>query len=183
MSMTGNFLWLLAEAGTEASESGGFGINFDILETNLINLSIVIGILVYFGRGFLGKVLGDRRSTIATAIREAEERRKQAAAALADEQQKLAQAQQEATRIRAAAQERATATRAAILAQAERDIERLRETASQDVNTERDRAIAELRQRIATLALQRAEAELPSRLNDEVQNSIINRSIAMFGGA
>ncbi|NJK69970.1 MAG: F0F1 ATP synthase subunit B, partial [Microcoleus sp. SU_5_3] len=34
---------------TEASREGGFGLNFDILETNLINLSIVIGLLFYFG--------------------------------------------------------------------------------------------------------------------------------------
>lgn len=36
-----------------ATESAaGFGINSNILETNLINLLIVVGILVYFGKGF-----------------------------------------------------------------------------------------------------------------------------------
>lgn len=183
MSMLGNFVWLVAEAGAEASESGGFGLNFDILETNLVNLAIVVGVLVYFGRGFLGKVLGDRRSAIATAIQEAEERRQQAAAALAEEQQKLAQAQQEAARIRSASEERAAAAKATILEQSERDIQRLRESVSQDVDTERVRAIAELRQRVTALALQRAEAELPSHLNDDVQRGIIDRSIAMLGGA
>ena len=183
MSTIGNFLWLLAEAGAEASEEGGFGLNFDLLETNIINLAIVIGVLVYFGRGFLGKVLGDRRNAIETAIKEAEERKQKAAAALAEEQQKLAQAQQEATRIRAAAEERATATKNSILEQAEKDIARLRESVSQDVSTERDRAIAELRQRISAMALQKAESELPSRLNDDVQRSIIDRSISMLGGA
>jgi F-type H+-transporting ATPase subunit b len=181
--MMGNFLWLMAEAGAEASEPGGFGINFDILESNVINLAIVVGVLFYFGRGFLGKVLSDRRAAIEVAIKEAEERKQQAAAALADEQQKLAQAQQEATRIRQAAEEQATATKSSILSQAERDIERLRESVSQDVNTERDRAIAELRQRIATLALQKAESDLPSRLNDDVQGRIIDSSIATLGGA
>ncbi|EKQ68841.1 ATP synthase, F0 subunit b [Leptolyngbyaceae cyanobacterium JSC-12] len=183
MSMLGTFVWLVAEAGVEASEEGGFGINTDILETNLVNLLIVAGLLFYFGRGFLGKILSDRRSSIETAIREAEERKQQAAAALADEQQKLAQAQQEAARIRAAADERAATTKATILEQAERDIQRLRESVTQDVDTERARAIAELRQRITTLALQKAEAELPSRLNDDVQRSIIDRSISMLGGA
>lgn len=183
MSMLGNFVWLLAEAGAEASEEGGFGINVDILETNLVNLTIVIGILVYFGRGLLTKVLGDRRSEIEAAIKEAEERRQQAAAKLAEEQQKLAQAQQEASRIRTAAEERAAATKTAILEQSEREIERLRESVSQDVNTERARAIAELRQRVTALALQKAEAELPNHLNDDAQRSLIDRSIAMLGGA
>lgn len=175
--------WLLAEAGAEAAEEGGFGINADILEANLVNLLIVIGLLVYFGRGFLGKILSDRRSAIETAIKEAEERRQQAASALAEEQQKLAQAQQEATRIRAAAEERAAATKAAILEQSERDIQRLRESVSQDVDAERARAIAELRQRVTALALQKAESELPAHLNDDVQRGIIDRSIAMLGGA
>lgn len=173
----------MAEAVAEASEVGEFGINTNILEANVINLAIAIGLLVYFGRGFLGKILSDRRSAIETAIKEAEERRQTAAAALADEQQKLAQAQQEATRIRTAAEERAVTTKAAILEQAERDIQRLRETVTQDVDTERAKAIAELRQRVVALALQKAEAELPSRLNDDSQRDIINRSIAAIGGA
>jgi len=175
--------WLIAEAATEAAEEGGFGLNTDILETNLVNLVVVIGLVVYFGRGFLGKILGDRRAAIETAIKEAEERRQQAAAALAAEQQKLAQAQQEATRIRASAEERATATKAAILEQSERDVQRLRESVSQDVDAERAKAIAELRQRVTALALQKAESELPNHLNDDVQRGIIDRSIAMIGGA
>jgi F-type H+-transporting ATPase subunit b len=49
---------------TEASREGGFGFNFDILETNLINLVIIIAVLFYFGRGFVGKILTERRSGI-----------------------------------------------------------------------------------------------------------------------
>jgi len=45
----GTFLLLAAEAH-EAAEKGGFGINFDIFEANLINLAILIGVLIYFGR-------------------------------------------------------------------------------------------------------------------------------------
>ena len=55
MGMMGSFLWLLT-AGTlsaemaETKEAGGFGLNIDILETNLINLVIIIGVLFFFGR-------------------------------------------------------------------------------------------------------------------------------------
>ena len=31
--------------------AGGFGFNTNLLETNLINLAVVIGVLVYFGKG------------------------------------------------------------------------------------------------------------------------------------
>ena len=30
--------------------SEGFGINTDIFETNILNLSVVIGVLIYYGR-------------------------------------------------------------------------------------------------------------------------------------
>lgn len=37
------------------AHGGGFGINTNLLETNLINLIIVIGVLIWFLRGFLGE--------------------------------------------------------------------------------------------------------------------------------
>lgn len=49
----GTFLWLAVEASAVAEpEARGLGFNFDILETNLINLIIIAVALVYFGRGF-----------------------------------------------------------------------------------------------------------------------------------
>ena len=167
---------------TEASQEGGFGLNFNLLETNLINLGIVIWILYYFGKGILGKTLGTRRQEIAEAIKEAEDRQKEAAAALADQQQKLAQAQAEAEKIRAQAEENAKAMKEAIVAKSEQDIERLRQGAARDLDVERDRAIAELRQRVAAMALERVESRLKTELDENRQRQLIDRSIATLGG-
>lgn len=175
------FILLGTAEAAEAAE-GGFGLNFDILETNLINLAIVIGVLVYFGRGFLGNVLSDRRSKIEEAITDAEQRLKKAQESLADQQQKLAQAQAEADKIRRKAEEDAKAAREAILAQAAKDIERLRESAGQDMETARERAIAELRQRVTTMALQQVESQLRSELDEGRQQQLVDRSIALLGG-
>jgi F-type H+-transporting ATPase subunit b len=184
----GIFLKLAIDAtllGTEVAEAegGGWGFNFNIFEANLVNLLIVYAILIYFGRGFLGKTLSDRKTAIKTAIDLAEQRKKEAAAALAAEQQKLAQAQSEVARIRTSAAEAAQAASASILAKAEQDIQRMRQAAAQDLNTEQERVLSELRQRVAALALQRVESELPSRLNDDVQRRLTDRSIALFGGS
>ncbi|MBE9183992.1 F0F1 ATP synthase subunit B [Microcoleus sp. LEGE 07076] len=167
---------------TEASAEGGFGLNFDILETNLINLSIVIGLLFYFGRGVLGNILTERRSAIEEAIKEAETRQKDAAAALAEQQQKLTQAQAEAERIRAAAQENAIAAKEVILAQAAQDVERMKATAGQELDAEREKAIAQLRARVASMALERVESQLKNSLDESAQNQLIDRSIALLGG-
>ncbi len=190
----GTFLWLAVEAVPRelvtpavdlawSAEAGAFGINFNVLETNLINLVIIIGVLIYFGRGFLGKILAKRRDEIQTAIQEAEKRKEDAAKSLAEQQQKLAQAQAEAKRILASAEESAKSARAAILAQAAQNVERLKESAARDTASDQERAIAELRQRVVTLALQQAEGQLSSTLKSEDdQRKLVDRSIALLGG-
>ncbi len=167
---------------TEASREGGFGFNFDVLETNLINLVIIIAVLFYFGRGFLGKILTERRSGIEQAILEAEKRQKDAAAALAEQQQKLTQAQAEAERIRTAAEQTAVKAKEAILAQAAQDVERMKATAGQELEAEQERAIAQLRSAVVSLALERVESQLKTSLDDNAQNQLIDRSIALVGG-
>jgi F-type H+-transporting ATPase subunit b len=178
--MMGIFL-LASEVEAEVA-SHGFGLNADILETNVINLVIIIGVLFYFGRGFLGNVLSERRNSIATAIKEAEQRKKDAEAALSQAQQKLAQAQAEAQQIRAAAEERAKQAREAILAQGAKDLERLRAEAARDLESEQERVLKELRQRVAAMALQQVESQLRERLDDYAQNQLVDRSIALLGG-
>lgn len=175
------WLAVAAEVAEVAEHEAGFGLNFDILETNLINIAIIVGVLVYFGRGIVTKTLGDRKSAIESAIRDAEKRKQEAAAQLADQQQKLAQAQTEAARIRAAAEESAKSARESILAQSEQDIERLKASAAQDLNSQQERVISELRQRVAQLALEQVESRLRSNLGEGAQQQLIDRSIAQMG--
>lgn len=188
MDIMGTFLLLATEAlsaGAElAEEAGGhgFGLNLDFLETNLFNLAIIIGALFFFGRKFLGNILTERRSKIEAAIQEAQGKQKEAAASLADAQQNLAQAQAEAQRIRAAAEESAKVSKEQILAKAAQDIKRLKETAAQDLNSEQEKAIEQLRQRVATLALQQVESHLRNQLDENAQQQLIDRSIAQVGG-
>jgi len=44
MDLYGSSLW-------QFNLANGFGLNTNILETNLVNLAVVIGVLVYFGKG------------------------------------------------------------------------------------------------------------------------------------
>ena len=170
-------LLLATEAG-----SRGVGINTNILETNLINLAILIGVLVYFGRGFLGKILNQRRSIIEEAIQEAEQRQQQAEASLAEQQQKLTAAQTDAQRILAEAEERAKTVRDSILAKAAEDVARMKATASQELDSDRERVISQLRSQIATQAIELAESQLKQHLNDNVQERLIDQSLALLGG-
>ncbi|MEI7952745.1 MAG: ATP F0F1 synthase subunit B, partial [Synechococcaceae cyanobacterium ELA182] len=42
------------------SHGGGFGLNLNLFDTNIINLAIVIAGLVWFLKGFLGGILERR---------------------------------------------------------------------------------------------------------------------------
>jgi F-type H+-transporting ATPase subunit b len=66
--------------------------------------------------------------------------------------------------------------------QAAVDVERLRETAAKDLEVEQARAIAQLRQQVVALAIQRVEGQLVDRLDAVAQQQLIDRSIAMLGG-
>lgn len=167
--------------GLLASETKGFGLNFDILESNIINLAIVIGVLIYFGKGFLGSKLEERRAAIETAIKDAEARQKQAASSLAEQQQKLQLAKKDAERIRAEAQTNAEAAREAVLAQSAKDIERLKAAAQQDMSSQQDRVMQELRRRVSAMAIEKVRSRLPEVLNDSTQTKLVDQSIAQLG--
>jgi len=178
--MMGMFSYFLAEA-TEAAEEG-FGLNFNILETNIINLAIIIAILVYFGRKFLGNKLSDRRSQIEEDIADAEQRAQNAKAELKEAEQKLAQAQTEIKNIHQSAQESAQKAKERILAENEKEVERIKAAAVQDMDAEQERAIAEIKQYIARLALEKVESQLKNRLDQSAQEKLIDRSLAQLGG-
>ncbi len=173
MGIMGNW-WLLA------AEESGFGLNFDILDTNLINLAILIGFLVVYGRKLLGKILADRQAKIAEEIAVAEVNLNKAEVELAEAKKNLTEAEATAKKIIAEAQTKADAAKAAIAAKADADIARLQESAEKDLNSEKDRAIAALKRRIATLAVERSESQIKNTLDGSAQNQLIDRSIAQI---
>ena len=67
-------------------------LNQDILETGLINIIALIGILIYVGGSFLTSLLEKRKSDIVTSIQNAEERLSEANTRLSETQKQLVQA-------------------------------------------------------------------------------------------
>jgi F-type H+-transporting ATPase subunit b len=171
----GNFLFL-ATAG-----NGGVGLNLDLIETNLFNLTLVVGFVIVFGRKVLTEILTERRALIETAIKDIEDRQKQAISALEVAKQNLAQAKAEAETIRKTAVTSAASAKAEIEAKTAADIARMQQLAAANTSTEQDKAIAELRARITALAIEQAEAQFKNLLTESAQSTLIDRSIAMVG--
>src|SRR5210317_2032103 len=57
--------------------SGGFALNTNILDTNIINLVVVLGVLFTVGGDALKATLANRKEAILSTMQEAEERVKQ----------------------------------------------------------------------------------------------------------
>ncbi|HIK37612.1 MAG: F0F1 ATP synthase subunit B [Geminocystis sp.] len=166
----------------EQEAARGFGINPDILGSNVINLVIMIALLVVYGGKVLNNILAERRERIAQEIREAEERAAAAAAELQQAKKNLEQAHAKAEQIKAEALQRAEQLRTEILAQGEKEIEKMRLTAAQELESERKKVISTLKRQIALRALERAEQQLKERLNDELQAKLITRALEQLGG-
>ena len=160
---------------------GGFGLNFDIFETNIINLAIVIAGLVWFLRGFLGGILERRRAAIVTELREAEERLSTASAALADAQQGVAEAQKKAEQIRVDGKARADAIRLDSEQRTIEEIARMKQAATSDLANEASRVSDQLRRDTALKAIEKALASLPGKLDAAAQARLIDQSIQSLG--
>ena len=76
---------------TLIAENESITLNLDILETGIINIIALLGILIYVGRDFLGSALEQRKNDIVTGVEDAEERLNEANKRLNEAQKQLNQ--------------------------------------------------------------------------------------------
>ena len=77
---------------TLLAEEEGISLNFDILETGLLNILALLAILIYTGKDFLGSLLEERKTTIVKGVQDAEDRLNEAQKRLSEAQKQLDQA-------------------------------------------------------------------------------------------
>ena len=70
----------------------GLALNLDILETGLLNILALLGILIYTGKDFLGSLLEERKTIIVKSVQDAEDRLNEAQKRLSEAQNQLNQA-------------------------------------------------------------------------------------------
>jgi F-type H+-transporting ATPase subunit b len=106
---------------------GGFGINTNIFETNIINLAAVVGIVVSFVGKNLASLLEDRKNTILQNLKEANQRAIEAQEKLSSARAQLEIAKKKAQEIREEGVLRATGEMANVVSQHELRLARLEE--------------------------------------------------------
>jgi len=161
--------------------SGGFGLNLNVFETNILNLALVVFGLYKFLPNFLGGILERRRSSILTDLNDAEDRLDDASKALSKAKEELAAAEQKADKIRTECKSRAEAIRLESEKRTVEEMARIKTGAASDLDAEASRASTQLRREAARMAIEKALAILPKKLNEDSQEKFLNQSIKNIG--
>lgn len=161
-----------------ASEQAAEASPLKDLGWQILNMAILLAVLVYAGRGPIRNFFADRGTRIRTDLDEAAELLSQAEARYSQWQHKLIELDDELTRLRADARQRAEQDREAILAEAQAAAERIHRDAVATVEQELRRAQAMLRAQAAELATEIAEKILRDRLEDGDRDRLMDEFIA-----
>jgi len=155
----------------------GFGLNFNLFETNIINLSLVVFGLYKFLPNFLGSILERRRNAILSDLKDAENRLMEASNALDKAKKELTEAEKKATQIRADCKLRAEAIRLDSEKRTVEEMARIKQGAASDLSAEASRVSNQLRREAARLAIEKALAIIPNKLDEEAQTKYLTNAI------
>nr|YP_010187947.1 ATP synthase CF0 subunit I [Mazus omeiensis]QZJ45850.1 ATP synthase CF0 subunit I [Mazus omeiensis] len=161
--------------------AGSFGFNTDILATNPINLSVVIGVLIFFGKGVLNDLLDNRKQRILNTIRNSEELRGGAVEQLEKARARLRKVEMEADQFRVNGYSEIEREKLNLINSTYKTLEQLENYKNETIQFEQQRAVNQVRQRVFQQALQGALGTLNSCLNSELHLRTISANIGMLG--
>nr|QQK33742.1 ATP synthase CF0 subunit I [Solanum betaceum]QWT89133.1 ATP synthase CF0 B subunit [Solanum betaceum] len=161
--------------------AGSFGFNTDILATNPINLSVVLGVLIFFGKGVLSDLLDNRKQRILNTIRNSEELRGGAIEQLEKARSRLRKVEIEAEQFRVNGYSEIEREKLNLINSTYKTLEQLENYKNETIQFEQQRAINQVRQRVFQQALRGALGTLNSCLNNELHLRTISANIGMVG--
>nr|YP_009109267.1 ATP synthase CF0 subunit I [Corallorhiza odontorhiza]AIW51736.1 ATP synthase CF0 subunit I [Corallorhiza odontorhiza] len=161
--------------------AGSFEFNTDILATNPINISVVLGVLIFFGKGVLNDLLDKRKQRILSTIRNSEELRKGAIEQLERARVRLRKVEIEADEYRTNEYSEIEREKVNLINATCKSLERLENYKNETLFFEKQRAINQVRQQVLQQALQRALGTLNSCLNSELHFRTISANIGILG--
>lgn len=160
---------------TLVAKSEGIRLNLNILQTGLINIFILITILIYTGRDFLGSLLEERKVNIIQSVQDAEDR-------LNEANQRLDEAQKQLSQYNVITTEMQSRTVNSIKLLFEADVE----VSKKDLNTRFTRALTtfrfkerqtflEVKQQIVLLVLKKTLLWAKENFSDKREALVFNR--------
>jgi len=151
---------------------------------------LIVGLIAFFVLLFFTwkwvlprfrQVLDERREKIQGEMEKAEKERKEAEKLLEQYRQQLAQAREEANRIIEEARSTADALRRDLQAKAEEQAQATVARAQDEIRAERDRTFQELRDQIASIAVELAERVVDKELDGATHERLIDEYLDEVG--
>nr|YP_010041881.1 ATP synthase CF0 subunit I [Bromus catharticus]QPB15211.1 ATP synthase CF0 subunit I [Bromus catharticus] len=161
--------------------AGSFGLNTDILATNLINLTVVVGVLIFFGKGVLKDLLDNRKQRILSTIRNSEELRRGTIEQLEKARIRLQKVELEAGEYRMNGYSEIEREKENLINATSISLEQLEKSKNETLYFEKQRAMNQVRQRVFQQAVQGALGTLNSCLNTELHFRTIRANIGILG--
>ena len=159
----------------------GFGFNGNILETNIINLAVVIGVVVSFGGDALRSLLETRKETILKNFEEAKQRSEEAREKLAIASQEVENAKTKANDIRQQTVSLLEKEKQMYAQQFESETKRLQTLKEETLAFQEQRAKFQISNQIITLAVDKVEETIKKRLTPRLHDSVNNFHILLLG--
>lgn len=159
---------------------GGFGINTDIFETNIINLAVVIAIVISFVGNNLTAVLDERKKTIVNNLQEATQRALDAEEKLTQARAQLELAKKKAQEIRTEGISRATQEINTVVNQHELRLSKLQEFKQETLSFYQQKAFKEAYLYVISRIMARVREKLSSGLDSTYHVVVNNFYVSRF---
>ncbi len=182
-TLAGTLLFAIVAAASEAAEGGHEAITFmgDWLP-RLVNFAIIAGVLVYFLRKPTRDFFKNRSAEIEKALKESQEAREKAVAALAEMERKVRELETEVRSMVADAQARGEKDKAALAEEGKKTTKDIQEQVKAGIEIEVQKAKAELAVEASLLAVDLAEGKIKSTISKQDHERIVKDYIAKVGG-
>nr|QXM16678.1 ATP synthase CF0 subunit I [Libocedrus chevalieri] len=162
------------------SSAEGFGLNTNILETNILNLSVVLGVLIYLGKGVLSNLLDNRKHKILSTIENSEELCKIATNQFEQVRARLGEVEMRAREIRVNGYSQIEKEKDDLINVAFVNLKQLENLKNETIHFEQQRVMEQVQQQISRQAVQRALGTLNSRLNRKLHLHTIEHNIDLL---
>lgn len=158
----------------------GFGFNGNILETNVLNLGVVLTIVFVVGGDSLSSTLDERKKSIAKNLERAEQRAKEAKDKLFQAQSQLEAAKKKALEILEQGNISAENEKKDSLKKKEEEISRLTKKKEEILYVEEEKAFFQVYEKFVDRIIEKTKERLLTRLNSQTHTSVINSQIKLI---
>ena len=173
----------LVALASESDESGGLTVNWFWVIVALTNFAVFFYIAWKVVLIPVGGRLSDRRERIERGLKDADAARRDREAAADQRQGIINEARREASDIVAQGQKFSDENREKGIADTQVEIERLRERAVAEIDTERKRALADVRGQVAELALLAAGKVVGETMSDEREKRLVDEFLTQVSAS